>query len=351
MEIGPQVGTLLGTALVLTAAAAFAAGGKGDGAAVERILAGQFRWTVGEPLVAPVERPDDPCVSVKDPSIVFFEGRWHLFCTIRSEKRTHQIEYLSFADWDHANEAPRHVLTMHAASFCAPQVFWFAPHGKWYLICQASDESWEPKYGPAFATSEDIADPTSWSPLTLMGARQADGKTGLDFWIICDQAKACLFFTTLDGRMWREETALDDFPFGWSEPALAIQGDIFEAGHTYKLGGTGKYLTVVEAQGGHGWRYFKAYVADRLDGEWTPVAATKDKSFASMANTQPTGERWTDSISHGELIRLGVDQTLEVDPAHLRFLFQGVLDKDRAGKQYGQIPWRLGMLEQMTGNE
>jgi hypothetical protein len=224
MEIGPQVGTLLGTALVLTAAAAFAAGGKGDGAAVERILAGQFRWTVGEPLVAPVERPDDPCVSVKDPSIVFFEGRWHLFCTIRSEKRTHQIEYLSFADWDHANEAPRHVLTMHAASFCAPQVFWFAPHGKWYLICQASDESWEPKYGPAFATSEDIADPTSWSPLTLMGARQADGKTGLDFWIICDQAKACLFFTTLDGRMWREETALDDFPFGWSEPALAIQG-------------------------------------------------------------------------------------------------------------------------------
>ena len=125
---------------------------------------------------------------------------------------------------------------------------------------------------------------------------------------------------------------------------LAIQGDIFEASHTYRLQGLGKYLTVVEAQGGHGWRYFKAYLADRLDGEWTPLADTRDRSFASLANTTPAGEQWTESISHGELIRVGVDQTLEVDPANLRFLFQGVLDRDREGKPYGEIPWRLGLL-------
>jgi hypothetical protein len=29
----------------------------------------------------------------------------------------------------------------------------------------------------------------------------------------------------------------------------------------------------------------------------------------------------------------------------LRFLFQGVSDEARAGKPYGQIPWRLGILE------
>jgi len=70
-----------------------------------------------------------------------------------------------------------------------------------------------------------------------------------------------------------------------------------------------------------------------------------------MANTRPAGRApsegwsWTESISHGELLRAGVDQHLEVDPARLRFLFQGVSDQARAGKPYGQIPWRLGILE------
>ncbi|MBM3501634.1 MAG: hypothetical protein FJX74_23520, partial [Armatimonadetes bacterium] len=206
------------------------------------------------------------------------------------------------------------------------------------------DDAWDPKYCAAYSTATDITDPDSWSPLTPLGAKPADGKAGLDYWVICDEAKAHLFFTTLDGRMWREETRLADFPRGWSEPVLAIQGDIFEASHTYRLQGLNKYLTVVEAQNGHGWRYFKAYLADRLDGEWTPLAATRDETFASMANTTPEGEPWTDSISHGELIRVGTDQTLEVDPTNLRFLFQGVLERDRAGKPYGEIPWRLGLL-------
>ena len=210
---------------------------------------------------------------------------------------------------------------------------------------QASDESWEPKYQAAYSTTRTIADPSSWSKLKPLGARPAGQKAGLDFWIICDEKKAHLFFTTLNGRMWREETTLAKFPAGWSKPVLAIRGDIFEASHTYALKGLGKYLTVVEAQGGRGWRYFKAYLADRLEGPWKPLAATKAKSFASMANSRHPEPRWTDCISHGELLRAGRDQRLEVDPANLRFVFQGVLDKDRAGKPYGRIPWRLGLLE------
>ena len=316
-----------------------------DGHQAADLLAGTFNWKVSEPLVAPIERPDDPCHSIKDPSIVFYQGQWHLFCSIRSQKRSHQIEYLSFSDWKDANAAQRHILRMHDGYFCAPQVFYFAPHKKWYLICQASDESWQPKYQVAYSVSTDIADPASWSELKPLGAKQVLGKSGLDFWVICDDAKAHLFFTTLDGHMWREETSLENFPAGWSEPALAIRGDIFEASHTYRLKGLDKYLTLVEAQGGHGWRYYKAYLADQLDGEWTPLAATKDNAFASMANTRPVGEKWTDSISHGELLRAGYNHRFEVDAADLRFLFQGVRDEDRAGKPYGQIPWRLGILE------
>jgi hypothetical protein len=263
---------------------------------------------------------------------------------VRGTERSHQIEYLCFADWDHTGSAERRMLTMHPGFFCAPQVFYFAPQSRWYLICQASSEDWEPNYGAAYATTDDISDPSSWSPLSPLGARQADGKAGLDFWIICDDTRAHLFFTTLDGRMWREETSLEDFPKGWSEPVLALQDDIFEASHTYRLKGMGKYLTVVEAQGGQGWRYFKAYVADTLDGAWTPLAASRDRCFASMGNVRFPGSRWTDCISHGELLRAGHDQRLEVDPTDLRFVFQGVLDRDRQGRGYGEIPWRLGLL-------
>ena len=53
---------------------------------------------------------------------------------------------------------------------------------------------------------------------------------------------------------------------------------------------------------------------------------------------------WTDNVSHGELIRDGIDQTLTVDPDKLRFLFQGMLEKDKGGRGYGQFQWRLGML-------
>lgn len=313
--------------------------------AIDNLLAGRFQWTISPPLVAPINRPEDPCFSVKDPSVVFDQCRWRLFCTIRSRNRTHQIEYLSFVNWQDANAAERHILKIHEGYFCAPQVFYFQPQNKWYLICQASDESWEPKYQTAYSTTTNIAEPAAWTKLTPLGAKQANGKSGLDFWIICDETRAHLFFTTLDGRMWREETPLADFPMGWSEPTLAIQGDIFEASHTYKLKELDKYLTLVEAQGGHGWRYYKAYLADELDGEWTPLAAEKDNAFANMKNTRPIGARWTDCISHGELLRAGIDQRLEVEAANLRFLFQGVADPERTGLPYGQIPWRLGILE------
>jgi hypothetical protein len=328
-------------ALALTAAAWAAT----PGGPAEDLLAGRFAWTVGEPVLAPADRPDDPCFSVKDPSVVFHGGRWHLFCTIRSQKRSHQIEYLSFADWKDAAAAERHILHASDGYFCAPQVFYFSPQQKWYLICQASDPSWTPKYQAAYATTADIADPASWSHLAPLGARPADGKAGLDFWIICDARRAHLFFTTNDGRLWREETALDAFPGGWSEPALALRADIFEAAHVYRLKGLQRYLALIEAQGGRGWRYYKAYLADRIDGPWRLLADTKDRALASMANVRHLGRRWTDCVSHGELLRAGFDEHLEVDPAHLEFLFQGVLDKDRAGLPYGQIPWRLGLLE------
>jgi hypothetical protein len=74
------------------------------------------------------------------------------------------------------------------------------------------------------------------------------------------------------------------------------------------------------------------------------MLAKDNKLFVGPVNTQHAGEPWIDSFSHGELIRDGFDETLTMDPAEVRSLFQGVSDKDKAGKGYGQIPWRLGIL-------
>ena len=316
----------------------------------EWLTTGQFAWKSSKPVISPEERTDDPCFSVKDPTVVFHGGKYHIFMTIRSEKRTHQIEYVSFADWKNADKAERHILKMHPGYFCAPQVFYFSPQTKWYLICQASDPAWKEEtgaeFGAAFSTTDDISRPDSWSPLKPLGAKRVGENAGLDFWVICDAEKAYLFFTTLDGRMWREETTLGAFPKGWSEPELALHDDVFEASHTYKIKGSGKYLTVIEAQGGPAWRYYKAYLADSPDGVWKPLAATREKNFAGKNNVKfPAGGVWADSISHVELIRAGFDERLEIDPENLTLLYQGVLDGDTSGKVYGQIPWRLGLLK------
>jgi hypothetical protein len=312
----------------------------------EAIRTGHFQWIATDPLVAPAERPEDPCHAIKDPTVVWHDGRWHLFCTIRSRHRTHQIEYLSFTDWNHADQAERHVLTLTDGYFCAPEVFYFRPHQKWYLIYQVAEPSRKPALQPAFSTTENLGDPGSWTKPTLLFEQPPENVTKwIDFWVICDEEKAHLFFTSPDGRMWRSETSLAAFPGGWDQPRVVLQGDIFEASHTYRLQGQDRYLTVVEAQGDGGRRYYKAFLADRLDGKWSPLAATAEQPFAGPSNVRFRGDRWTGSISHGELLRAGCDEHLEVDPANLRFLFQGVRDEDRRGKPYGEIPWRLGLLE------
>ncbi|KPK62588.1 MAG: hypothetical protein AMK73_05890, partial [Planctomycetes bacterium SM23_32] len=131
---------------------------------------------------------------------------------------------------------------------------------------------------------------------------------------------------------------------GWGRPEVALRGDVFEASHTYRLKGLDAYLTIIEAQAG-GRRYYKAYVADRLDGEWRPVATTQERPFAGPVNVTDAAAHWADSFSHGELVRAGHDERLEVDAAALRFLFQGATDEQMAGRPYGEIPWRLGLLE------
>ena len=305
---------------------------------------GVFSWRTGGPLLDAGGRDEaDPFVALKDPSIVFHEGRWHLFGTLRMKSGRVCMQYLNFADWAQAREAPRAVISFTDSYHCAPQVFYFTPHHRWYLIHQLTDRARTPAMGPYFSTTTNLADPKSWSKPELMVTNPVTGQKWIDFWVICDAEKAHLFYTSDDGHFWRRETKLADFPFGWSEQVLALQGDLFEASHTYKLKGREQYLTIMEALA-PGRRYYQAYLADRLDGPWRGLATTLEKPFAARENVAQS-PAWTGSISHGELIRTGVDELMEVDPAHLRFLFQGVSDAEYRGAKYGGIPWQLGLLE------
>jgi hypothetical protein len=324
--------------------------------AVEELRAGTFRWQTRGPLlgIQPENLPpslENPWHAVKDPSIVRFQGRWRLFCTLRKQRGADgkppgyiRVGYLSFADWKDAPRSRWHLLRLSEGYHGAPQIFYFRPHKKWYLVYQLEDASRDIPYGPCFSTTETIGVPESWSLPAPFYTRKPEHVPGwLDFWVICDEARAHLFFTSLDGCMWRAETRLEEFPKGFGKPEVVLRGDVFEASHTYRLKGREQYLTLIEAQGqsgGRGHRYYKAYVSDRLDRAWSELAASAEKPFAGSINVRTTGTRWTDSFSHGELLRSGVDERLEVDPADLRFLFQGVSDE-----AWGQGAWRLGLLE------
>jgi hypothetical protein len=325
----------------------------------KQIENGAFRWRVGPPLVAIRAEnlppsPDNPWHAVKDPSIVRFRDRWHLFCTLRKRRGADgkppgyiRIGYLSFREWRDADRAKWSLLTLSDDYHGAPQVFFFSPQRTWYLLYQLADNTRHIPYGPCFSTTKDITDPASWSAPTPLypGGKPEHVPGWLDFWVIGDDTtgKAYLFFTSLNGCLWRAETWLSDFPNGFGRPEIALRGDFFEASHTYRLRGDG-FLTLIEAQGrsgGRGHRFYKAYRAERLAGPWREWAATPEKPFAGSANVTPTAAaRWTDSISHGELLRTGYDERLEVDPDNLRFLFQGQADEERASGI-----WRLGLLD------
>ena len=304
-------------------------------------------WQYTAPLILPEDRPTNRSVAQKDPTIVFAGGKWHVFMTIKL-KGVSPIEYCSFDKWENAHKAPRTILKIADSKYyCAPQVFYFAPHRKWYLIYQVGVPG-KKRMWIAYSTTTDIADPGSWTKArSVFRSDEEDPRRegGLDYWVICDRQRAYVFLTTLNGKLWRMWTKLEDFPHGFGHLALALRADIFEASHTYTLKGLGKYLTVIEANPG-GRRYYKAYLADRLDGKWTPLADSERRPFAGAANVRPAPgvAAWADNISHGELIREGSDQTLTVDPQNLRFVFQGALQKEKAGIGYGRIPWRIGIL-------
>jgi hypothetical protein len=168
------------------------------------------------PLIAPEVRNREPSKAQKDPTVVFYvfhERRWHVFMTVKLPGRT-AIEYCSFERWADANASRRTLLAVSDSDyFGAPQVFFFARHKNYQAGMPNTKKMWV-----AYSTTSTIADPASWTkaqPMLDGGPDDPRDVGGLDYWIICDDQRAYLFLTSLDGRMWRLWTRLEDFPRGF----------------------------------------------------------------------------------------------------------------------------------------
>ena len=300
-------------------------------------LPSSFSWTSTAPLISPSR---SNWASVKDPSIVKYNGLYHIFATIFDTSTggdgSYGSMYMNFSDWSQAGSAtqiPFKGTTLGSA--VAPQVFYFRPQNRWYQITQ---------WGASYSTTTDISNPNSWSAKKSL--LQGEPTNALDFWVICDEANCYLFFSRDNGVLYMSKTSIANFPnfSGYSIVMEDHRGNgnsyLFEAANVYKVDGQNQYLMLVEAYSS-GPRYFRSWTATSLDGPWTPLADTEANPFAGNNNVEWPSGKWANGISHGEMVRSGYDERLTIDPCNLEFLYQG---ESGSASSYNRIPYKLGLL-------
>ncbi|MBN1590421.1 MAG: hypothetical protein JW888_12980 [Pirellulales bacterium] len=294
-------------------------------------------WTAGRPVLERGLEGSFDEISVKDPSVVFFEGRWHVFFTARN-KTACTVGYVSAKDLSGLQTAPRHDLTAILGGTgydCAPQILYFEPQRQWYLIFQNR----EAFYQPVFSTTTTISKPESWSKPTPL-VRKDERAKWIDFWVICDETKAHFFYTRDHRDVCVRTTPLEAFPGGWGKGQKVLSG-IHEAVHVYKVKDRDEYHMIYELKRGRGIRSFGLAVARGPTGPWTKVIdAYATGEQLQFGDGQP---KWTEMVSHGEAIRAGFDQRMEYEPNGCKWLIQGLMTRD-LDKPYVSLPWRLGVM-------
>ncbi|KAF2015664.1 glycoside hydrolase family 62 protein [Aaosphaeria arxii CBS 175.79] len=309
-----------------------------------------FQWNSTRALIGP-KNDDRKIAGIKDPSVVYVDGRYHLFAsTAKSGGSSYNLVYITFTDFEQAPTADFFYLDQSAIGVgyrAAPQVFYFEPHGLWYLVFQNDNA--------AYSTNKNISDPSGWSAVTnfydkrpaVIDKNIADGYW-VDMWVICDDENCHLFSSDDMGQLYRSQTKLTDFPRGFDSNNTVIaksdkRFDLFEASNVYRIE-NGSYLLIVECIDAEEHRWFRSWTAESLEGPWDELAATNENPFARRNNVAFSGPTWTKDISHGEIIRDKVDQTLTITPCKLQYMYQG--RDPNVTTNYNNLPWKLALLTQ-----
>ncbi|KAK0709922.1 glycosyl hydrolase family 62-domain-containing protein [Lasiosphaeria miniovina] len=329
----------LATVLCAAAASKLPLGGHVSNTRQAAALTSSFKWTSTGPLIGP-KSDSRKLAGIKDPAST-------------AQASGYNLAYLNFTDFNKADAAAFYYLDQSPIGTgyrAAPQVFYFAPQKLWYLVYQTGNA--------AYSTNKDIANPTGWTaPKTFYPSQPSiitqniGSGYWVDMWAICDAANCHLFSSDDNGHLYRSQTALANFPSGFTSASTVIalsdknKDNVFEASCVYALpGDKPSYLLLVEAIGSDGTRYFRSWTATSIAGPWTGLADSEASLFAGASNVAFSGTPWTKSISHGEMVRSLTDQTITIDPCHLRFLYQG-MDPSASGT-YNSLPWRLGLITQ-----
>jgi len=329
------------------------AGGKSGGGGVActtTSLPSSFAWSTGKSLMDPVsDNSSHRLVAIKDPSLVYYSGHYHLYATVVDTAGNSSMTYSSFVDFASAGTATAYYMD-YTSGFSgtrySPQLFYMSAQKKWYLITQSS--------GPSYSTATDPGQASTWTKPTAFFSStpsvvtQNAGSGAIawsDFWVVCDGANCHLFFSNQNNVLFRSQTSLGNFPNGFGTPVLVMQGSssnsLFAVSGVYKATGTGKFLLLVEAVGSKG-HFMRSWTADSLDGAWTTLADTETNPFAGAANVAFSDTKWTGDISQGELVRSGYDETAAVNPCALQFIFEGRDPHSSASTEL--LPWKLGLL-------
>src|SRR5262249_20369420 len=146
-----------------------------------------FRWSSSGVLIAPKSDASHNIAGIKDPSVVYYNGKWHVFASVANSSG-YSLVYLSFSDWSQAGSATHYYLDRTAIGTgyrAAPQVFYFAPQKKWYLVYQTGNAS--------YSTNSDISNPNGWSApknfyssMPPIIAQNIGNGYWVDMWVICD---------------------------------------------------------------------------------------------------------------------------------------------------------------------
>lgn len=301
-----------------------------------------FRWTSTGPLAQPHSPAGANWASLKDFTITRHNDQYVVYATVHNSVPTGQPNrgwqgvHFNFTDFEQMNSATQTFIP----GLVAPTLFYFTPKNIWVLAYQ---------WGFQYRTSTNPSDPKSWSSSRslLSGnptAGHPEGTGPIDQTVICDDTHCYLFFAADNGYIYRSSMPIADFPGTFSGAEVILRDDkfkLFEAVQVYSVKGSDRYLMIVEASGP---RYFRAFTATSLGGTWTamPQANTQQMPFAGLNNVTFPDGKWTNDISHGDIVRDNPSEKQEIDACSLRFLYQGY-DPEFRG-DYGDLPYRPGLL-------
>lgn len=256
--------------------------------------------------------------AVKDPSIVFASGKWHVFYTARGHHQ-YSLGYVTASRLEDLQKASRFQLVPAYAA--APQVFFYREQQLWYLVYQTASSN----YQPVYSTTTTIDEPRSWSPPKQLVVKPP-GEKWIDFWIIFDKQQAVLFYTRNHQDVVAMTTSRRAFPSGFHKPVVVYTG-VHEAVHVYRDRDRKDYILLFERRKiEDGSRSYGLARSETLLGPWSTVRG------------------WTVDASHGELLRASNDEELEADLEHARFLIQQSPHTEN-GRDYAELPWSLVLMK------